>query len=138
MWKKAVMLSILGYLLGVAIGVIVFLSSSEGSLAKSIPYILLSGIPGCVAMGSTVVYDIEKWSVARATVTHFLITFLCFYLLAFALGWFRFGDSLFWTITAAMVAGYIIIWLIQYLIYKRQIRKMNDNLQKRKSGWKAE
>jgi len=133
MWKKAVLLGALGYAIGIVIGVIVFLLNSSRSFTETLPYILLSGIPGAIAMGSTVIYEIEKWSISRATLTHFLITFGSIYLVGFALGWFRFGEPAFWIFTAAMVAAYILIWLIQYMAYKRQVRKMNEDLQK----WKA-
>ena len=138
MWKKAVQLGTLGYVLGVAIGMAFFLAGSNEGLGKALPYILLSGIPGGVSMGSSVIYGVEKWSIARATVTHFLITFACFYLISFALGWFRFGDSLFLIITAAMVIGYFVVWLVMYLAYKRQIRKINEGLKKIKSGRRAD
>ncbi len=133
MWKKAVLLGALGYAVGLVIGVIIFLCNSSRNFAETLPYILLSGIPGAVAMGSSVIYGVEKWSVARATVTHFLITFGCLYLVGFALGWFRFGEPAFWIFTAAMIAAYFLIWLIQYMAYKRQVRKMNEDLRK----WKA-
>ena len=133
MWKKAVLLAVLGYAVGIMIGVIIFLCNSSRSFSEALPYILLSGIPGAIAMGSTVIYDIEKWSIARATLTHFLITFFCLYLVGFALGWFRFWEPAFWIFTAAMIAAYILIWLIQYMAYKRQVRKMNEDLQKWRS-----
>ena len=133
MWKKAVLLGALGYAVGLVIGVIIFLCNSSRNFAETLPYILLSGIPGAVAMGSSVIYGVEKWSVARATVTHFLITFGCLYLVGFALGWFRFGAPAFWIFTGAMIAAYVLVWLIQYMAYKRQVRKMNEDLRK----WKA-
>ena len=134
MWKKAVLLGALGFALGLAIGVILTLTGSADDLREAFPYILVCGIPGCIAMGSSVVYEIEKWSLIRATVTHFLITFICYYAIALPLGWFRFGDSMFWIITAAMLAGYAVIWIIMHCSYKRQIRRMNDELRKMKSS----
>lgn len=133
MWKKAVLLGALGYAVGIVIGVVIFLFNSSHNFAEALPSILLSGIPGAVAMGSSVIYGVERWSVARATVTHFLITFGGLYLVGFALGWFRFGEPAFWIFTAAMVAAYVLVWLIQYMAYKRQVRKMNEDLRK----WKA-
>ena len=84
MWKKAVLLGALGYAIGIVIGVVIFLCNSSRSFAETLPYILLSGIPGAVAMGSAVFYEIEKWSIARATVTLFLITFAGIYLAEFS------------------------------------------------------
>ena len=134
MWKKAVLLGALGFVLGVMIGVILTLTDSADDLRAAFPYILVCGIPGCIAMGSSVIYDIEEWSLARATVTHFLITFVSYYAIALPLGWFRLGDSLFWIITVSMLAGYVIVWWIMYLSYKRQIRRMNDKLRRVRSS----
>ena len=130
MWKKAVLLGVAGYVLGVLIGVIVILTGLSDAGHASVPYVLLCGIPGCITMGSTVIYDVEKWSLVRATATHFAVCFVTYYALAFLMGWLRFGDRLFWIITAAMVVGYVIIWLVMYLTYKRQIRKMNEELKR--------
>ena len=85
-------------------------------------------------MGSTVIYDVEKWSIVRATVTHFLLVFVLYFLLVITLGWFRLDDPVFWIVVGAMAAGYILVWLIQYLLYRRKIREMNDVLNK----WKIE
>ena len=134
MWKKAFLLGALGFALGVAIGVILTSADPGDNLRAAFPYILVCGIPGCIAMGSSVIYDIEEWSLVRASVTHFLITFISYYAIALPLGWFRFGSSLFWIITAAMLAGYAVIWIIMHCSYKRQIRRMNDELRKMKSS----
>ena len=133
MWKKGVLLAVLGYALGIAIGVVIFLANGRRDFAQALPYILLCGIPGAVAMGTSVIYEVEKWSVVRATVTHFVITFACLYLVGFALGWFRFGDAPFWIFTGVMVAAYVVIWQVQYQACKRKVRKMNEDLRR----WKA-
>ena len=72
MWKKAVLLGALGFALGVAIGVILTSADPGDNLRAAFPYILVCGIPGCIAMGSSVIYDIEEWSLVRASVTHFV------------------------------------------------------------------
>ena len=71
--KKAILLSLLGYAAGCMIGLFFSLGYGEFVLADHLTAILLGGIPGAVAMGSTVIYDIEKWSILRCTVTHFLV-----------------------------------------------------------------
>jgi Flp pilus assembly protein TadB len=84
-------------------------------------------------MGSSVVYGIEKWSIARATATHFLLVFALYFFLVISMGWFSLSDPVFWIVVGTMVAVYILIWLLQYLSYRRQIREMNDELIKWKS-----
>ena len=137
MWKRAALLSLAGLAAGMLIGVCIMLAR-DMTLQEALPGILAGGIYSAAAMGSTIVYGIEKWSIARATVTHFLFVFLLYALLAVFLGWFRPGDPVFWIVLAAMAAVYVLIWLLQYLSYRRKIQEMNDSLKKWKAGEKAE
>lgn len=134
MRKKATLLVLIGFITGAAIGVLFTLArSSEGLKASDLPQFLLGGIYGAVAMGSSLVYDIEKWSIARATATHFLLVFALYFLLVTAMGWFRLDDPVFWIVISVMVIAYVLIWLFQYLAYKRKIQAMNEDLKKWKS-----
>lgn len=133
LWKKATLLGLAGFVIGAAIVICLVLLDSQ-PLQGAFAHIVIGGIYGAVAMGSSVVYGIEKWSIARATATHFLLVFALYFLLVISMGWFSLSDPVFWIVVGAMVAVYILIWLIQYLSYRRQILEMNDELIKRKSG----
>ena len=133
LWKKATLLGLAGFVIGAAIVICLVLLDSQ-PLQGAFTHIVIGGIYGAVAMGSSVVYGIEKWSIARATATHFLLVFALYFLLVISMGWFSLSDPVFWIVVGAMVAVYILIWLIQYLSYRRQIREMNDELIKWKSG----
>lgn len=132
LWKKATLLGLAGFVIGAAIVICLVLLESQ-PLQGAITHIVIGGIYGAVAMGSSVVYGIEKWSIARATATHFLLVFALYFLLVISMGWFSLSDPVFWIVVGTMVAVYILIWLIQYLSYRRQIREMNDELIKWKS-----
>ena len=132
LWKKATLLGLAGFVTGSLIGACFTLAGSA-AFPEALLHILLGGIYGGAAMGSSVVYDIEKWSIARATAAHFLLVFALFFLLVITMGWFSLDAPAFWIVVGAMAAGYVLIWLLQYLSYRRKIRKMNDELQK----WKA-
>ncbi len=138
MWKKAVLLGTAGFILGVLICMAFMLPSPPFDFHAALPHLLFGGIYGAVAMASSLIYSIEKWSIARTTVTHFLLIFGLYCALGFSLGWFRPGDTTFWIIMAVMAAAYFLVWLIQYLFCKRRVRQMNDNLKKFKSTQKAE
>lgn len=133
LWKKTMLLGLAGFVLGVLICIGFMLARSSEGLKAAFPNLVISGIYGAVAMGSSIVYDVEKWSIARATATHFLLVFALYFLLVLSMGWFSLSDPVFWIVVGAMVAGYILIWLLQYLSYKRKIREMNDELIKWKS-----
>lgn len=132
LWKKATLLGLAGFVIGAAIVICLVLLDSQ-PLQGAFAHIVIGGIYGAVAMGSSVVYGIEKWSIARATATHFLLVFALYFLLVISMGWFSLSDPVFWIVVGTMVAVYILIWLIQYLSYRRQIREMNDELIKWKS-----
>ena len=135
MAKKAMLLGLIGYIAGCIIGLFFALQREGFTLASSLPDILMGGIPGAIAMGTAVIYDIEEWSLFRATVTHFLIVMVALLLACFVLKWFEPWSAPFWIMLAAELVGYIIIWLIIYLCYKKQVRKLNNLL---KENWKKE
>ena len=134
MRKKAIILALIGYIAGCLIGLCFTLQSENFTLASALPHILLGGIPGAITMGTTVVYDIEKWSLLRATVTHFLIVMGVMLLACFVLKWFEPGSAAFRIMLAAEAIGYLIVWLILYQCYKAKVRKLNELLKKNHSG----
>ncbi len=128
MAKKAMLLGLLGYIAGCIIGLCFTLQRESFTLASSLPGILLGGIPGAIAMGTAVIYDVEEWSLLRATVTHFLIIMGTMLLSCFVLKWFEPWSISFWIMLAAELVGYVIVWLVMYLCYKKQVRKLNKLL----------
>ena len=139
LWKKAVILGAVGLILGIFIGAgFWYLGAGEALAASSQPndltlHLLLSGVLGMVANGSSVLYEIETWSIARATITHFIIAMGIFYAVAFTLRWFAPTDPVCWIMSVVLIIVYFIIWMIQYLIYKHRVNRMNEELKKWKS-----
>ena len=128
LWKKATLLGLAGFVLGVLTGIGFMLARSSEGLKAAFPNLLLSGIYSAVVTGSSIVYDIEEWSFARAPATHFLMSFSLYFLLVLSMGWFRLDDPVFWIVIAVMVVIYVLVWLFQYLSYRRKIREMNHDL----------
>ena len=138
-WKKAVVLGAVGMILGIFIGAgFWYLMSGEApetstSLNAMMLHLLLSGVLGMVANGSSVIYEIEEWSIVRATITHFIIAMGVFYVIAFTLRWFSPSDPACWIMSAIMVIVYFTIWMVQSLIFKHKVKRMNEELRKWKS-----
>lgn len=128
MRRKAILLGLIGYIAGCVIGFCFALRNESFTFVGALPDILLGGIPGAIAMGSSVIYDVEKWSILRATVTHFLITMGAILIGCFVLKWFKPWSALFWIMLAAELAGYILIWLIMHQCYRAKVRKLNEML----------
>ena len=87
-----------------------------------------SGIFGAVANGGAIVYDIESWSLLKATVLHYILAIGGFVVTSLLLGWF--GGTILLIMVGIMTLIYIGIWLFNYLIWKREIRKINEGLGK--------
>ncbi|MBP5332035.1 MAG: DUF3021 domain-containing protein [Lachnospiraceae bacterium] len=134
--KKAIILSLIGGLCGAAI--CFAMSSLSGSSGDStdtgtiVFYYVISFLHGAICMGTAVIYDIERWSVARTTITHFLITLTSFYILGTLQHWLVFFSTTFWIITVCFVVAYFIVWAIINFRYRKAVREMNDELKKLK------
>ncbi|MBR1673717.1 MAG: DUF3021 domain-containing protein [Eubacterium sp.] len=92
--------------------------------------LLLVGLIGVVGMGGSVVYELESWSLLKATVVHFLCTIGVYILVGITLGWLspKMGIWNYIQILAYMVA-YALIWMIQSMIYKKEIRDINRGVE---------
>ena len=90
--------------------------------------IIGSMIYGAIAMGGSIVYEIERWSVVRATATHYILTMSSFLVINHLLGWFGTGI---WLVVAfvGLTLGYVIIWIVQSVQYSREVKNMNDELE---------
>ncbi len=122
--------ALLGCTLGILIGAVtwVFLTTDEeyANRMALLAQLFGSGIYGAICMGGTIVYDIESWSLIRATATHYITTFTAFFITNALLGWF--GSDIVLIAFIFLTIGYFIIWIIEYTIYKRQVRKLNEDL----------
>ncbi len=142
--KKALWLSLLGFALGAGIGLFflslggsdAYLAREENGLSRLL-YFLLSGLYGALNMGSSAVYGIETWSILRCTLTHFLITVVStvfFFGAMILLGWMGRLPAGVWALFGAVfVTVYFMIWLMQYLAYRKRVNSMNAKLRE----WKA-
>lgn len=131
--KKNFMIKLLlGCLIGVYIPIVIVLCADGPQYVDShglemLRQIVGSMLYGGIAMGSSVFYEIESWSIVRATASHYLLTMGSFLVANQILGWFGTGMILVITFICMTVA-YIIIWIVQYARYKKQINEVNEEL----------
>lgn len=81
-----------------------------------------------VQAGASVFNQIEKWSLAKASLCHMLsiyAAYICCYLVN---SWIPFDIAVVGIFTAIFVAGYFVIWLTVFFTVKATITKMNKNL----------
>ena len=138
--KIALRLGAIGFVVGIMIGLTVYYFSDVRLTGvwklsgRAVFELLIGGIYGALSMGSSAVYEIESWSIAKATATHFIISFGGFFLMAYLQGWMKPGDLVFNIVVIVFIIVYIMIWLFQYLAYKRKVKRMNDALEEMKKG----
>ena len=139
LWKKTILQAAIGFVLGILVGLgylsitgvgAYYVKNGAGGLAL---YLALSGLLGAVGVGGTTIYSLEHWGLLRCTATHFAITLTAYCAIGFTLGWLDLREPMTLFILLCNVIAYFIIWLVMCLIYKRQIRRINEALK----TWKA-
>jgi Protein of unknown function (DUF3021). len=130
--KKCIILCLIGFVVGIIISLFIglFCNSPDGVTDYKVSLIQLigSGLFGIISMGGSIVYQIENWSLRRATVSHYFITMIAFLVANEVLGWFGRGVILL-IVFLAMSVIYLIIWFVEYSLYKRRVDEMNKDLQ---------
>lgn len=84
---------------------------------------------GAVGGGSSVIWEIEKWSLLKQTLVHFAVLALPFFGVGYILHWLP--HILYGAIAyvGAFILLYVIIWLSTYFSIRAKIKKMNRHLQ---------
>lgn len=132
-----------GFLIGIVIGNLIALLTAGPSPVTFIPVsdkiigslgsawaallvqIMASGIYGAICLAGVTFYDIERWPLALASVTHCVMIIACYIPVAILLDWVS-GIYDILIMAGIQLAAYFIIWLILYLIYKRQVKELNE------------
>ncbi len=131
--------ALIGALMGIAICLILYgFGLYDEIIIDDKPFVIMqfvgSALNGIICMGSTIVYDIDNLGLSKVTLLHYVITLVSFFSFNFLLGWFNEFNII--LILAVFTVAYFIIWLVNYLIYKREIRRINKDLEyiKQKAG----
>lgn len=80
---------------------------------------------GAVWVGSTVIWQIDKWSILKQNIIHFLITSIVVFPIAYVTGWMMHTPLGILIYFGTFLIVYAIIWLTQYFAIKKNIKKMN-------------
>lgn len=138
---------LLGFPLGIAVGqiisVLVSLCFAGGNYSPCVPELIdvtgseinavllqtfLSGILGVGFAGSSVIWEQEDWSVVKQTGIYFLTVSLIMMPTAYFTYWMEHSLKGILSYFGIFALIFVIIWIFQYAIAKRNVKRMNENL----------
>ena len=89
---------------------------------------LLYGIIGLSFAASSIVWQMDSWSMLKQTAFYFVINALVMMPIAYKLNWMQHSSKSIIIYFAVFTLYFALIWLIQFLVWKRYIRKINSRL----------
>ena len=97
-------------------------------IAAVIIQYFITAIIGMTFAGTTVIFEIDSWSIVAQTFVHFLITSVVMFFAGFLCGWFphTVGSTLIWF--AVFIVVYVIMWVCFTLYYRKKTKAINDSL----------
>lgn len=148
MKKTIILRCALGFPIGITIGqfisIIISLIWAEGYYVPCVPELvgsmgneinavifqtLLCGLLGIGFSASSVIWEIEHWGITKQTGIYFVVVSFIMMPVAYFTYWMEhsvFGFLKYFGIFALIFA---IVWVIQFSIGRRNVRKINENLQ---------
>lgn len=151
MKKQALLRGLLGFPLGIAFGyiitIIVSLGWGKGFYSPCVPELvktmgneinavllqaLLCGCLGTTFSASSVIWELESWSIAKQTGVYFLTTAIAMIPIAYFCNWMEHSLSGFVVYFVIFLVIFIVAWLTQYFVWKIKIQKINmkmDNME---------
>lgn len=147
MKKKILLRSVMGFPIGIAIGylitIVISLGWAQGYYSPCVPELIdimgneinavilqtvLWGLLGISFGASSLVWEIESWSIVKQTGVYFTVTAIVMIPFAYIMYWMDHSIKGFIIYFGVFVAIFIFIWLTQYLIGKHNVMKMNSKL----------
>lgn len=153
MKKKIVLRSILGFPVGITIGyfitILISLCLANGQYVPCVPELiavmgneinavilqaLLCGLLGAGFAASSVIWEMENWSLIKQTGIYFALISIIMLPIAYFSYWMEHSVAGFFRYFGIFVLIFAFIWTIQFVTGKRNVRKMNENLHSAKDS----
>ena len=147
MKKKVLLRGVFGFPLGIAIGyvitILISLKWGQGYYSPCVPELIdrmgseinavivqtvLCGLLGVAFGASSVIWEIDSWSIVKQTGVYFAITSIVMLPFAYVMFWMEHSVKGFLSYFGIFAAIFIFIWLLQYLIGKYTVTRMNSKL----------
>ena len=144
MKKKIIMRGLLGLPTGIAIGFVITLIISacigNGSFYPVTPELIdtmgnelnavilqtvLCAVMGVGFAAASVIWELDSWSLAKQSGIYFMIISVIMLPIAYVTNWMKHTVLGVLSYVAIFAAIFVVVWLSQYLLWKRKIKKMN-------------
>lgn len=152
--KKKIMLRLaLGFPIGVTIGqiisIVISLIWAKGYYAPCVPELavamgneinaivlqtILCGLLGMGFAASSLIWEIEHWGITKQTAIYFLLVSVIMIPIAYLTYWMEHSLVGFLRYFGIFALIFAIVWVIQFTIGRKNIRKMNENLRSYKES----
>lgn len=149
MIKKAISRALIGIPIGIAIGYIMTIIASAivgdgfyhavmpelavrlgGELKAVLIQIVVCSFYGIAFAGSSVIWEIDSWSLLKQTIVHMLIVSAVCFPSAWLMRWMPRNLSGIIGYVAIFFAIYAVIWLSTWLFIRHNLSKINSNMNK--------
>lgn len=144
MKKKIIMRGLFGLPTGIVIGFVITLIISacigNGSFYPVTPELIdtmgnelnavilqtvLCAIMGVGFAAASVIWELDSWSLAKQSGVYFMIISVVMLPIAYVTNWMKHTILGVLSYVAIFAAIFVVVWLSQYLLWKRKIKKMN-------------
>lgn len=109
-------------------------ASCKTELGAAALQFFLAGFLGVAFGVTTIFWEIDKWSLARQTITHFFVITISMLIVAYFINWMPHTLKGFAMWTGMFVVVYLVIWTVCYNIYKRTVKDINKKLAEKKDN----
>ena len=152
MKKKVFRRILIGFLSGAVVGNLIAMLIASGSGAFYSPMLverfgtpaaaiimqtLLSALIGVAGMGGMSLYDETDLPLAASTSIHYVIVEAAFVTAALLLRWMNTAAEI-GIMSACMFAAFAVIWVIMFIIHKKEVRQLNEITQQKETKQKKE
>ena len=152
--KKKVMLRLaMGFPIGITIGqtisIIISLIWAQGYYTPFVPELataagseinavilqtILCGVLGMGFSASSAIWEIEHWGISKQTGIYFLIVSAIMMPIAYFTYWMEHSIVGFLSYFGIFALIFAIVWIIQFTIGRKNVRKMNETLDKQRDS----
>lgn len=79
---------------------------------------------------ASVIWEIDSWSLAKQSGIYFSIACVTMLPIAYITNWMKHNAIGILSYVGIFVAIFVITWLVQYFVWKRKVKRMNDGVRK--------